>query len=192
MARNATKILVQPGELIWGASDLSTASPHGGTSLGYTADGIRLNHNMAVREILTEETGEAPQEVIYLGGRVTLEATFLQWDDTVIQRLFPNTSSGSSNEVAEFPGGTAYPGYKLSNTAGVLVFSPTDLTNNKVVLARNAVPIGSPREIVFRTAEPTQLSVLFICLPDTGIASGNARYDSRTVAIGDRGDLSIS
>jgi len=193
MAKDASAILVQPGELIWAPTDLSAASPHSGTSLGFTRDGIRLEHNISYKSILTEETGVAPQDVIYLGGALQITATLMQWDDTAIQRIFPNTATGgtSGNKVVEFPGSGVYPGYKLSNAGAVLAYSPTDLTNGEMVLFRKAIALGT-REIPMRTAEETVLSVVFIAIPDTSIASGNARYDSRTVAIGDRTDLSIS
>jgi len=190
----AADILVQPGKLVWGATDISIALPHGGTELGFTTDGIRLSHNQETREIIAEETGIAPQEIVYLGEAWRLEVVLKQWDDDVLARLFPNTvAGGTSGElVIEYPGGTAFPGFKLSGQADVLVFSPTDLTNNKVVLVRKAVPVAA-REISFGVGEDSDLAVIFHAIPDESILSGdaNGRFDSRTIAIGDRLDLTI-
>ncbi|MCB0385488.1 MAG: hypothetical protein KDD43_08850 [Bdellovibrionales bacterium] len=196
MARDASSILCQPGELIWGATDLSIASPHGGNSLGWTKDGVRFFHGIDTRNVLSEENGVAIQEIIYLGANIRMSATLQQWDDNVLARVFPNTDTGgtSGEKVVEFPGDSLTPGGKMSTLGGVLVFSPTDLTNNKVILFRNAVPVANLGDSFFMgTSKDTEMAVIFKGLPDSSIpSSGDARYASRTGAIGDRRDLTIA
>ena len=194
MSTNAGAILTQPGYLIWAATDLSIVSPHGGTNLGYTKDGVRLIISQEDREIKAEETGVAIQEIIAIGSNITIEATLYQTDDNVLAKVFHNTATGgvSGNKVLEFPGSTYYPGAKLSAKAGVLVFSPVDLTNNKVILLRNAIPSAKiPLNLDFAVSKDTAYDVAFRGLPDTSIGSGDGRYDSRTCAIGDRRDITI-
>lgn len=191
MSKDAAKILVQPGELVWGADDLTTVFPHGGTSLGYTVDGVRLRVDARTREITPEESGAAPEEVIYLGARLVIECTLYQHDADTIKRAFANTTAGTESQVAEYPGSSVYPGYKLSGIAGTLLFSPTDLINNRVVLFRKAVPLFNPSDINFGVSQDSTLRVEFVAIPDGNITSGDSRYDTRTMAYGHREDITI-
>jgi len=193
MSRDAAQILVQPGFLIWAPTDLSAASPHSGTELGYTEDGIRLQHNQETRPIRTEETGVATQEIIYLGEDWRLTVVFLQWDNEIIPKLFPNSTAGgtSGDQLIQYPASTAYPGYKMSGQAAILAYSPTDLTNNKAVVFRKAIPLAA-QEISFGSSQDSVLACSFQALPDESIGSGDGRYATRTVAIGDRRDISLT
>jgi len=193
-ADDPAKILVQPGRLIWGATDLTAAYPYGGTELGLTRDGVRLTIQQATRDIVAEETGVAIQETIYLGSNVRIEASLYQWDDDALQRVFHNTDTGGtvSEKVIEIPGDAYNPGSKLSAKAGVLVFSPTDTTNNKVILLRKAIPM-SPASIGidFSVGKDSILPVVFVGLPDLTIGTGDANYPTRTGAVGNIQNLTI-
>lgn len=197
MALDASEILHQPGELIWAATDVSIASPMGGTSLGYTDDGVRLRDRQGRVVLKGEESGERILDVVYTDTEVILAVTLLQWNDTNLARAFPGgltaTGATSGEKVIQYPG-TLVPGTKLSSgSGGVLVFAPLDLTNNKLLLARKAIPLqDETAELALRLKDSTKLRLLFYCIEDTAIASSNARYNSRILAIGDRRDLSVS
>lgn len=194
MADDPAKILIQPGRLIWGATNLTLAYPYNGIELGLTRDGVRVTVQQNTRDITAEETGTAVQDIIYLGSNVRIEATMYQWDDNVVTKVFHNTvtGSGKAEKVIEFPGSTYYPGSKLSTKADTLVFSPTDTTNNKVILLRKAVPMSAASlSLDFAVGKETVLPVVFVGLPDLSIGSADARYPTRVGAIGDKLNLTI-
>lgn len=195
MADNPSSILVSPGRIIWGATDLAIADPYGGTALGLTRDGVRLTVQQSSRDITAEETGVSIQETIFLGSNIRMEATMYQWDPDVLGRVFHNSAVGSvdnTDQVVEFPGNNYVPGSKLSAKAGVVVFVPTDTTNNKVILLRNAIPM-SPATfgLDFSVGKDLVLPIVFVGLADTTIGSGDARYPSRVGAIGKITNLTI-
>ena len=124
-----------------------------------------------------------------------MTVTLHQWNDQNVQLAFPGlTAVGSSSgeRVIEFPG-TQLAGTRQSANAITLAFSPLDLTNNKVLLARRAIPmLQETFELFWRLRDPTTLSLIFYLTNDESIATSDARYASRAAAIGDRDDLSIT
>lgn len=195
MAVDVSEFLVQPGFLAFGSTDLSTAFPHGGSDLGASETGVRLVTKLGRFILKSEESGERILDTIYTDAELMLFVTLHQWNDVNLARAFPGglTAAGASSgkKVVQFPG-TLKPGTKGSANSGVLVFSPLDLTNNKVVLVRKAAPmLAETAELNLKLKSPTTLSLVFYCLEDTSIGSSNARYPSRVLAIGDRDDLTI-
>lgn len=194
MAIDISQFLSQPGFLAFNCTDLSAAYPHGGTDLGGTETGVRLRANIGRAILKAEESGSRILDVVYTETELWLSSTLHQWNDDNLALAFPGglTAAGSSGDsVVTFPG-TELAGSRQSANAGVLVFSPLDLTNNKVLLARRAVPmLAESAELAWRLREPTKFPLIFYCLNDESIASSNARYSSRAVAIGNRTDLTI-
>ena len=194
MAIDVGEFLSQPGFCVWNPTDLSAAFPHGGTDLGATETGVRLRANQGRVVLKAEESGSRILDVVYTETELWLLVTLHQWNTANVQRAFPGglSAAGSSGaQVVQFPG-TELAGRRQSANAGVLVFSPLDLTNNRVLLARRAVPmLAEAAEIAWRLKMPTTLPLIFYLLNDESIASTNARYNSRALAIGARADLDV-
>lgn len=195
MSVDVTQFLSQPGYLVWNPTDLSAAFPHGsGTDLGATETGVRLRANLGRLVLKAEEAGERILDVVYAETELTLTVVLHQWNNQNVQLAFPGgltVAGASGNRVVQFPG-TLTAGTRMSANAGVLVFSPLDLTNNRVLLARRAIPMAQESaEIAWRLKEPTKLPLVFYLANDESIASTNSRYNSRSVAIGVRTDLTI-
>ena len=190
-----SKILVQPGRLVKDPTNLSTTFPYGGTSLGMTESGIILNRPDNFQILTTEESGQKPVKVLHIGEQLYIQCELVEWNDTVID-LFANgyTTTGTTSGLKNFtwPGdGTMYAGKDLSANAIKLMFAPEDTTNNKVMLARKAVPVGPAQEVHFKTSEKTILLVRFIILEDTSIGSADARYNYRGLFVGDIRDVAL-
>lgn len=191
-----SKILVQPGRLVKDPTDLATTFPYGGTSLGMTENGViiqRLEENFLV--LTTEESGKKPVKVIHLGEHWQVSCELVEWNDTVIDLFaqgYITTGATSGLKNITWPGdGTTYAGKDLSGSAIKLLFAPEDTTNNKVFLARKAIPIGPAHEIQMKASEKSILLVRFVILEDTSIGSADARYNYRGFFFGDIRDVAI-
>lgn len=194
MPGDPNALLVQPGFLAWGATDLALPFPHGGVDLGFTDDGLRVVPKLGRLILKGEESGMRILQVRYLDVEATLFATLLQWNDDTVARAFPGgltavgTSSGT--RVVQLPG-TLLPGARPP--AAVLVFSPLDTATNKVVLVRRAVPmLTEAATINFKLKDQTKLEVVFYCEEDTTIATTSPRYPTRILGIGPKADLAIA
>lgn len=195
MAVDADEILGQPAFLAWGCDDLSAAFPHGGTDLGASETGVRLHAKVGRLVLKAEESGERILDVLYTETELMLTVVLHQWNDTNLALAFPGglTAAGAttSEKVIQFPG-TEKAGARQSANADVLVASPIDLTNNKAILARRAIPmIQETAELNWRLRDPTKLALVFYCTNDEAINAANAKYNSRCLAIGDRTDITI-
>jgi len=187
-------VLVQPGRLVMNPTDLSLAFPHGGTSLGMTEEGITLNWEKNWQPVVVEEYGQEPIKIIHIGEEIKMSVNFVQWESNVtglIWQGFTATGGVSGLTNMEWPGsGSKYAGKDMSGSSIILLFSPSDLTNNKVVLFRKAVPL-STTEVEFKASKKTILACEFYAMRDDTIGSGDSRYNSRGIFIGDRRDATI-
>ncbi len=192
MSGTPANILTQPGFLYWQPTNL-TAAPFGGTSLGFTEEGIRIRPNIGAREVKGEETGDETLETIFLGADVKLFVTLKETSDIVLQRAFPGglTDAGGSNRFIQFPG-TLLPGSRFGDEAGRLLFHPLDSTNNKVALFHKAAPrFDQASELMMRLREDTNYTMIFDCLRNDAVPSAQPEYPYRIAFIGDVGDASI-
>lgn len=117
-------VFLAPCRVSYGASDLTTAYPHGGTALGI-ASRIEVRSTTPVFRVAREEEGSA-DKVFTLGG--TLAAGFFldEWDDTSLAQLWPRTRTATGSTILQFP-----PTVTDLDPLTPLVFTPlrTDTTN---------------------------------------------------------------
>ena len=189
------KVLVQPGRLVASPTNLATAFPHGGTSLGMTENGVLLSRQENYKIVNSEESGQVPVKIIHLGEVLYLQAELIEWDDAVLNQLWKGyvTAGGvSGNKNLTWPGdGTYYPGLDLSAQSIVLAFIPEDTSLNKVAVARKAIPVSPTADMLFKASEKSIMILRFILLEDTAVAVGNAKYNYRGLFVGDIQDVVI-
>jgi len=189
-----SKILVQPGRLVLSPSNLATAFPYGGTSLGPTEDGILLNREINWEKMTVEEYGTEPVKWIYTGEEVSFQVDFTQFQTEVLQMAWPQrvgTGGTSGRPIIEWPGdGDIYPGYDLINDAVTLLFVPEDRSTGYVVFFRKAVPT-SASQWKFDTTSKIITRVEFQAGRDDSISSGDAKYNSRGFIVCDITDLTL-
>ncbi len=139
-APNLDNIYRSPGRLVANPTNLSAAYPHGGTELGIARD-VRFEPHIGVRELMAEEFRH-PVEVITTGIRPILAGVMRTWDDAMMSTLFYGTQTDSGGRVGlKYNVVTNRAGYRLSQKAVVLLFSPTAVNMHKHVLIYNAVPV---------------------------------------------------
>jgi len=189
---DATLILRQPGRLVVSPTNLATAFPHGGTSLGFTEDGIILRPNIGLFPLRARDFGSETYEWLYTGCSIEAECELPQWDNDSLQRAFPGglTAAGatSANRVIQYPG-TLAQGSLIGEAAAVsLLFSPEDLTEDKVVLARRAlIALQTDAEQMFKRQANTTLQLMIGFIRDPN----HATDATKTMQVGDRRDITI-
>lgn len=185
-AENISAILEVKGSLCINPTDLSADFPHGGTSLGLVR-AISVLPNQRSVPLTAEEYGGETVEEVELGRSWTLTAAVRSFDDDVLALVFPNTEAGAStgSTVVNDPGTTdaERPGHLLSTRSVVLLFSPDDLQNHKMVLFYRALPlVDDALELTFSLGEETTLGVVFKAIRDGS---------NRMMSLGYREDLTL-
>lgn len=172
-----------PGRLSFGASNLATAYPHGGTAMGII--GSKVLRPFSGRYIVTaEELGAEPIEEIKTGFAWVLAATLREFDNDVIANVFPDTFIGASTQrVIEHPGPPDGSPLSSERALSNLVFTPDDQANHVGFIMYRAIPeIDEAAELSFSLAENQEIAVLF---------SGIRDATSRVIQIGLLSDLSL-
>jgi len=152
MSLDLSKVQANKGALVF----------DGGTRLGYTAEEIRLIYSPDHEPVTPEEFGNAPADVLNLGGPVFVTARCLQWDAATREAFGSHLVDGSAVKI-----GVADIGRKLSElTGGTLTFTP-DVLGHVGFTALKAIPrLRTETEINFGTRRVTEYFVSFECLPD--------------------------
>ncbi len=116
-------VFLATARVSYGATDLTTAYPHGGTALGICS---RIEVEPAFRsfEVKREEEG-SPEKVFSLGGDMRVRFVLDEWDETSLAQFWPRTRTATGSTVLQFP-----PTVTGLTALSPLVFTPyrTDTT----------------------------------------------------------------
>ena len=185
-ARDATKIIRVPGRLAVAPTNLATAFPHGGTELG-AVRAVALRLRQRDFDVVAEEFDEVVETVHGAMRVVGLACLLRQFDDTVIAKVFPSTSTGSSSgsKVIDIPG-TARAGRLASATAVKYVFTPDNQTDHQAIILykADAALETDGAEIMCHMMQERVLPVVFKPIRDTS-------SPARVCKIGKLADLSL-
>lgn len=165
-APNVDNIYRAPGRLVANPTNLLAAYPHGGTELGIARDVVFKPH-ISVRELIAEEFRH-PVEVLTTGIRPIIAGVMRTWDDDMMAKLFYGTQTDSFGRVGLAPNVISNrAGYRLTNKAMVLLFSPTSVNVNKHILIYNAIPVVEEAfEMKLSLAHELGIPFFFLGLPD--------------------------
>jgi hypothetical protein len=183
-AKNLSKVLTQPGQLVVNPTSLAGSFPYGGSALGYTQDGFRVTPNHQFQGI-SGEPGTDNTEYIYIGSDVRAVSILRQWDDDTVQEAFPGglTTASTFNRRVQYPG-TLVPGTKLSSLAVILLFVPDDDKFNRGIIFRKAGGVlANAAEINMSGQNETVLETTWLMMCDTAIDTTDSRFDSRLMQI---------
>lgn len=182
-------VLIVPGDLVVGATDLTTDSPFGGTIIGEVRD-KRFRAGARTYAVAAEEWGGQTVEVIYGRQAAILACVLRSWDEDALGAVFPIYSTGASGRpliVGQPVAGdatTVRAGRALSTLQGVaLTFAPRDLDRHPWIHLYNAVPaVEEASELRLEIDDEVGIPVVWHGLPDD---------QGRTHAIGMRGDITL-
>lgn len=140
---NVRDLMVVPGKLSYGPSDLATAYPHGGTALGLTKGVIVSigSHFTEEAAITAEEYGGEIVDAVQQRDFIVVTSVLHSWDKDALALVFPNTAEGgvSARRLVTGPG-SVRAGSKLSARAQVLVFTPDDEDHMPMWTLHKAIP----------------------------------------------------
>jgi len=182
---NVRNILRLRGRLCYGATNLTTDYPHGGTALGLVRDMI-FNFGAKTTLSTAEEWGGVVSKAFYTGERPFLAAVLRDFDNDSLNAIFPNTTAGSSSGdryVTYGPGasGVNRPGYDLTNKQIKLVFSPTAADRHPFIILYYAIPaLEETAALNLSLSQEVGIGVAFW---------GGVDSSGRTYAIGKREDI---
>jgi hypothetical protein len=176
----AANIFRTPGRLSYGATNLASPWPHGGTGLGIMrAKVLRpFRQSYVVR---AEEFGMEPVERLELGFGWVLAAILRDYDADAVGAIFPNTSIGSSGRrVIKHPG-TAGP-LGSARSVAPLVFTPDDSAAVGFIMYRALPEVDEGAELSLALSANTEIACVF-----TGIRDAS----NRVIQIGRLSDLQL-
>jgi hypothetical protein len=183
---NVRNIIRAKGRLCYGATNLTTAFPHGGTALGLCRDMV-FHFGMKTALNTAEEWGGVVSKVYYTGERPFLAAVLREMDNDAITAIFPNTTLGTVNQdryINFVPGVDASnnrPGYDLTGKNVKLVFSPIAVERHPFIIIYYAIPaVDEAAEMQLSMRDEVGIAVAFWA----GVDSSDRCY-----RIGRRDDL---
>lgn len=155
-------ILRAPGELIASPTDLTIATPYGGTRLGLVRD-IVVRINQVTTMVRTEEFVTEVVETIEGGRDWKLSAALRSFDRDAIQRVFPTTIvGGETQQRVVTDGGDARTGARGSARAIPLLFAPDDAARRPAVLFHRAIPmVDAAAVLTLDLDQEAMIGVLF-------------------------------
>lgn len=126
-------VLLEPGRLCVGPTDLATAFPHGGYEIGAPEEAMWLSGDERL-SVLGEESGGAVLLSLRVRKPAVLAVAFRQ-QTTAYARflaLLPGGSSTGSGSITEGTSASPQPGVALTRIK--LLYAPNDTTNGRGVL----------------------------------------------------------
>ncbi len=170
---NAARMVFNGGTIIITPTNLSAASPYGGTVLGSCKENIlRRTERSFVVSCPADFGAGQPVERIRLGTAWAMTASFRTWDNDQVSTLFPLTATGSSGlkYVAEL--GSTYAGDKGTARAVKVLYAPDNPKAHPAILFLSAIPVlADDAEIKLDYIDEMMLPGVFLALP---ASSGNS------------------
>lgn len=164
---SANNILRVPGRLIAAPTDLTIASPFGGTELGMASD-IIFRPNQLRAEIRAEEYGAEIVDHVKTGQSPQLGMFIRGFDTDMIQELFEGSSESTKTgeTLVDYPTDAA-PG-TLGTAKGIkLLYAPDNIEDHPGLLLYNAYALlEEVSEIRFSRKTEFGLPVLFYGVRD--------------------------
>lgn len=171
-----------PGTLIITPTNLSAASPYGGTQLGAARS---FEIDFLDDEILVpgEEWRGATTEAIEVQRGLIFYCLMRSFDASGLATIFPNTSTGSSTGTKGIDGGvqsTVRSGHLRSTRAVKLLFAADDASKRSVLIYK-AMPIILPgHRTQFTILGESAIGMAWHALPDT--ANSGRTYQIKRLA----------
>lgn len=180
-ARHMLKI---PGKLIQDPTNLSAASPYGGTVLGLVR-AIYFRPTSKSKAIEAEEWGSQVVEVIHGGTSCVMAAVLRGYDDDALSAMFLDTATGtpSRDTVARFRVDSGRAGTLLSTKSMKLLFEPGAPIRHRAIILREALPVVTDEtEMALDQTEELGIPVMWYGVPDSS---------GRVAEVARIGDLSL-
>lgn len=168
------EIIQCEGYLFWNPTSLASEAGWG-TKLGFCEGGVQFSPGYQIAPIKEEETGEAVQDIYFLGATPTLTTVLQNYNAIALATLFPGMTTGAALKI---PGGLT-PGTKLSSAtySKPLLFVPADTTNHPCVLLQMACPnLPATAKLLLSHSKKTLFPVVFNGIPKTTAADGTAYF----------------
>lgn len=177
------------GTLIASPTDLTIASPYGGTVLGPVRDG-RLFLGSRPQFVEAEEWGGQPVDLIQGRDMAKLACVIRTWDADAIEQAVPHSEDGSSGErlwlyqPGKTDSDTVRPGRSLEESYGItLCLAPLAPDRDPFIVLYNAVPaVEESHELWMTLNREFDLGLAWQGLPDDS---------GRVLAIGRREDITL-
>ena len=155
------------GTLIAAPTDLTLASPYGGTELGVVKQ-VRFRYGYKTWKTTGEEWGGATTAVGYAGEEPYLMAVLREFDDDLLQKIFPNTSAGVKSQkrvvrgqvVGTIRAGEVRTGFKL-------LYAAESPTHPSILLYNAIASLEDTSELTLSFGEELGTVVVFDALPDS-------------------------
>ncbi len=163
MASELDELLRQPGRLCYGPTNLATAFPHGGVSLGPVRD-VVAEPGAETEELTEEAFGIEVVEALERGEVWGITATLRGPSPAVMGLFMSGTATGATTGETSlvFPAAVETAGLRKSDRAIALLFSPYDTLNGHFVLFPRALPIVDAAARMALSLEiPRELAVVF-------------------------------
>lgn len=160
-------VLHIPGRLIAAPTDLTIASPFGGTELGMASDVI-FRPNLRRKEIRAEEFGGEITDFVKTGQAPQLGMFIRGFDEDMILKVFDGSSKSTltGKPQIDYPTDAA-PGTLASATGIVLLYAADNTEDHPSILLYNALPlIEEVTEIKFSIKDEFGIPVLFYGVRD--------------------------
>ena len=170
-APDIRKIFRFPGRLIKSPTNLSAASPYGGTQMGI-ARAMKFQTGYKVVRSDAEEFGRRVA-VTLAGEYAVLTCVLRTYDNDAISTLFPNTSAPTLGRLRGIDGrasgsGISRAGTALDASAFKLLFVPLAIEEHPAILIYNAVPvIDEAAELQMSIGQEFGLACMFEATPDS-------------------------
>jgi hypothetical protein len=164
--QNVREILRVPGKLYANPTGFMLPADFG-TPLGIVHD-VALRLEQSYQFVTAEEYGNQRVEGTQTTSGCALGFVLRGWDKDCIERIFPNTASGSfSGKRRVVEPSTIRPGERLSNRSIVLLFAPDDRDRHPMFVMRRALPaLEETAEIRLHMDEDFGLPVVFYAIRD--------------------------
>ena len=159
------------GTLIENPTDMTAASPYGGTELGFTPlMAYRPNPKTPIQ--IAEEFGGMIVEAAYMGLSAVLVGILRTWDNDALTRIFPNTIEGTKtgDRVVSYQafGSSAQPGDLASDRSIGLLFAPAAEEFHPFIYFYRALPlVEKTAEIRLNMVDDFGIAFAFRAIPDS-------------------------
>lgn len=186
---NPIRIVQGKGTLYADPTSLSAAN-YGGTPLGLVRNlEFRIRRRNKVNE--AEEWGGAEADNIGLGMSAILGFTTRGFDPDVLNKLFDNTTAGTSSgerRVDLQAAGAIRAGYPGSSKSFKLLYAPDDADYGTFIVIFKAIPIVEEEAVIpLHLGEEPGIRAAFMGIPETGTGSKKA-----VASWGRREDISLT
>lgn len=184
-----SRILKVKGTLIASPTDLTAASPYGGTVLGPIRDG-RLFLGSTPQFVRAEEWGGQAVDLILGRDEARIAVVVRTWDSDAIEQAVPNSEAGATGDrlwlyqPGKTDSDTVRPGRGLAESYSLSIcLAPRNPDKDPFIVLYNAVPnVEASHELQMSINREFDMGMVWQGLPDDS---------GRVLAIGRRQDITL-